>query len=619
MNLKGPAILGAMLAMLVAVSTVHGAGAIYSSPGNITLNQSSSLIKASVSVFSTKSLTVTASSNSSGLLFSTSKFNLTNTTGYNFVFYANASSQAVYGLTFSSGNYSLLVPVYINARHANKTQSVSGYAINIFGNVASNNQIVVYVTLNGSTVTAGNLFIQYNNVSDHLSLSTINSFDTLDLPALYGNVIFEYVTPSGQLIGPKIIAVANSSRLPNSQVETLTAYCSGKESNIQGTNNTIISTYTITPLENITCLLYNENTASYVSGVALQVYANGLPSRPYETDDIGEAVIPYPQGGWPIGLMALKPASKLYNIGLAYFNVVQMPNPLRITFNGKEVNNSVNGDEVTINPETQQNITINFGNGTSIWRDTSMPFNLNAVGIVSITATNATYSTFSAQVDFLQTQLTLASQNGTVIYPFKRYWLEVLNQGGQVATNFSSQLLINGQNIQFNDGIAERFMITNDSLSVSSPNPSYAVTNSLLSAPLPIYVVLPQNIQMGQIYTFQVDALNTSTPIPYTGSIYMTQDNHTQSIPVVSGTGTVSFSSADPVKFFSANSSVSLPSQTEYPINGSGLGVDYIAGIVAAIAVCFVGLGVYLKFFRDEDSRPRQSGNLNVGSIKMME
>ncbi len=604
-------VLFALVFLFVAgYSHAASSGYLYSAQSNVTLNQTSALQHESVQLFSNSSLSVIASANSSKVFFSTASFNLTPTTGYNFSFYVNASSPATYQLLFSSkaGNktVSLPIPVIVQKVQVKNTTSPN-YNINIFGNVQSNSQVVIYVTQNGNTVTSGNIFVQYNNISDHYSLSTVSSYATIDFPLLYGDVIFEYVAPNGQLVGPEVIQVANATRLPTSQVQTLTAYCNGKESNIEGSNGTIISTYTITPYTNITCSLYNQNTAAFVSGVTLQVIsAVGVPSMPYASNSFGQVVIPYPQGGWPIGMMALKPASKLYTIGAAYFNVVQMPNPLTY---------SVSGNTLTINPVIPQDITLGYPNGTKVTRNYNSSFNVTTVGDVSITGINSSYTTFSKVVDLKQTQLQFVVLNGHSIqtsgniYPYLSYKFELLNNNSQVSS-YTGTLVVGGTNLNFDNGVATGYLASYN-LTFQPYSNQYYIYTGLVAVPLSFYLSLPANPATGTLYPFTLVPMNisynlTDPLVHYSGNIYLKEGTQVIPIPISDGSGTISFSSSPAVLSFNGTSALVLAEQAIYPVDTSGRGFIY-AGVGIALVVIILlavllsrGSGRKVEFIGEE-------------------
>lgn len=581
--------------LLLAVFSIGSSHAtsnyLYSSQNNVTVNQSNTLVASSIQMFSNSTLQVTVSTNSSNILFSTSSFKLTPTTGYNFNFYVNASTTSKYFLTFVANNSaSYSVPVYVKSVQQNSTPS-NGYKIDLFGNVQSNSQVVVYVTKNGSTITDGNLFVQYNNISEQYSLSTINSFAKIDFPTLYGNVILEYVSPSGQLVGPQIIPVANASKLPNAQTQILTAYCNGKETNIQGNNNTIIATYSISPFTNITCSLYNQNTASYVSGVSVQVIENGVISRPYQTNLLGEVVIPYPTGGWTTGMMALRPASTQYDLGSAYFNVVPIQNPLTY---------SISGDLLTINPVIPQNVKITYPNGSVLNSDRNSTFTISSVGNVDVVASNSSYSTFSQEIYLKQIDLKLVTiDSGKVqtigdIYPYITYTFELM-QNGTLST-YTGNLIIGGKVFQFSNGVAHGYLQSYNMSFIPSSN-QYYVSTDLTALPTSFYLSLPPTLSEGHIYTFSMVAQNStqnnSDPsLHYTGNIYFTQDNKTVSVPISNGVGTVSFASTKPFTIsFNGTTALILASQIGYVKNTSGGDITYIGvgiGIVILVVVAIL-------------------------------
>ncbi|MEM3858743.1 MAG: hypothetical protein QW478_04980 [Candidatus Micrarchaeaceae archaeon] len=579
-----------ILLFLSLISIAHATSGkyLYSLQSNITLTESSSPVQSSVGLFSNSTLSVSASTNSSHIMLSKPNFNVT-TSGYNFTFDVNnASSPAEYWLTFSakvSSNHTATfsIPVYIQAPTQNV--SVSGYRINLFGNVQSNSQVVVYVTQNGATVTSGNLFIQYNNVSQHYSLSTINSYATVDFPQLYGNVIFEYVAPDGQLVGPLIVQVANSSSLPNAQRQVLTAYCNGKQTNIQTSNSTSIVTYQISPFQNISCLLYNQNTASFVSGVSVQLVSNGAISRPYPTNSLGEVVIPYPQGGWPIGVMAIRPAaSKLYSIGSAYFEVVPLPNPLTY---------SVNADNLIVNPVVPQTITITYPNGTVFTNSTNSSFKLTAIGNIKLEAVNPSYSTFSATITLSPIDLDFVIVNNGevqstgIIHPYITYTFELL-QGSSVY-DYNGNLAVGGTILSFSNGVAHGYL-TSYNLSFVPYSNEYSVSTNLVALPTSFYIALPSTISEGESYTFSMVpenyTLGNTTPIiHYTGEIYVTQNNKTTPIHVSDSIGTISFASSGPATFFfNSTPSLILAHQEVFVKNTSYGDITYIG----------VGAGVFL-------------------------
>ena len=604
--MKTQVIIGSLLFLILFLtfSSVHAASGMYSNVQNITVNQSTSLISSSVSIFSSnKTMTVSASANSSNLLFSSSQFNISSTKGYAFKFFVNASSVGTYALTFKSNDsYSITIPVYV-VKPPQQNISTSAYSIHVFGTVQSDSQVVIYVTDNGQTVTDGNLFIQYNNVSNHFSLSTVQSYATVDFPQLYGNVIFEYVTPTGSLVGPEIFQVANATRLPNAQVQQLEAYCNGKETNVQAGNSTVISTYTITPFENITCALYSQTTASYVEGVSLHLLSDGLPSMPYETNNFGEVTIPYPAGGWNIGVMQLSPISHDYSIGTAYFNVEPLPNPAQI---------SAAGDNLSINPVVNQTVSITFANGTTRTIDTSNQIYISALGKIKISVSNSSYSTLNKQVILNQTSLSLSAFNNgrelSRIYTYQIYTFE-LTQGSSPYP-YSGQVIIGGNPVQFKDGTARTYLTSvNDTSYISS---QYLISPSMTVMPLTFYLNLPSNPKMNNVYNVEMvpENISNDSTIPFTGSISMVSGNKTLSIPFANGIGQVTFADTDPATFSLNNSnSLILQSQTVYPVNDEYKEITEYG----AIAFFIVFLAVVFVFVRRKLTEKHESQTVFAG------
>ena len=551
----------ALVILSFTISASYGAGTsspLYSSPQNLTINQTTSLVHETILIAGNASYTVSPSS-SPNILFTTSSFKVSKTSGYNFSFYANVSRVGQYFLNFTTNStvtYSL--PIEVVAPH----KSSAGYAIEVFGTIASDSQVIIWAKQNGTTVQNGNLFIQYDNISNEISLAVAPYYARVDLPLIYGNVILEYQPPSGATVGPDIFTVANSTALPGTQIERIIPFCNGEETNLASTNNTVQSEYYITPDTNITCSLYSSSYAP-LSGVPLQVISNGILTRPYSSDPYGQDTIPAPAGGWTPGTMILRSPSNDYLLSPVLFDVVPIVNPMTVTSSG---------DQATIDPEVTQSISVTYPNGTKSTEDTNHSMIITAVGKVTITGSAPSYVAFNEQVDLHQISLTLAVKNETTqIYPYMDYIFELWQNNS--IYGYTGPAMIGNTQLSFTDGYASGHLQTNNDTTVI-PGGQYDVSTGLLASPLPVLLEISGSPKLNTLYTFSLVPLQGPTavagqerPINFSGDITMTQGSDTSQIPIVNGVGTVSFTSSTPVVFSinGTDSQIQLPTQTIYP------------------------------------------------------
>lgn len=580
--------------LLLAFGATHAASsAIYTSPLNITLNSSTSLIHTSVLVFGNQSLSVFPSSPSSDIFFSVSKFNVTPSTGYNFSFFVNASSPINTSLTFktnTSAAYVLPVRVKSNAIATNQT-----YLINVVGTVASYHSVTISIedTKTSTLVTQGELIVQYDGNSTAQALS--QPFMSLSFGNLYGQVIIEYVTPSGSVGAYEIINTANTvaNRAP------LSVSCNLRPIVIAGINTTAIPTYSVQPMQNITCTLLDNTDNTFPEGVASYILMNGQEYDPQPSNAMGQVTFPYPQGGWPVGSLVFKTASSSYSLGDALISVVPYPNPLTVDFNGIATNQTtLQGNIVEIIPNVQQEISIHFPNGTVSTYNTSSPIKVEAVGDIKLTASSPMYSAFSELIDLTPVPLTLTTSNQTSIYTFRTYKFLLVKDNS--VYNYTGIAHIGSTTLTFSNGEAVGYLNSTNT-TVVIPGGGYVVSPAVSVGLDPVIIILPPTVYTHRIYSFAL--VSNGTAVPYTGSLQMVQNNKTTMVPVTDGQGVIGFNSTAPVTISPLGSAAISPFMQKIdPVNASPFYFQFwFIGLVVLGIIAFVeGPGIYRRIKNQE-------------------
>ena len=366
---------------------------------------------------------------------------------------------------------------------------------------------------------------------------------------MYGQVIIEYVSPSGKVDAYEILNTA--SAVQNNP--PLLVSCNLQPISIPGINSTI-SEYSANPQQNITCTLLDNVDNIFPQGVESYIYMNGHEYDPQPSNAVGQVSFPPPVGGWPIETLIFKTASSIYTLGDAIVQVTPYQNPLSILFGGVPTNSTVlQGDSMQIVPGVFQHISVSLANGTVLKYATSSPINVTALGNVKITASNSSYGTFSRTVTFSQIPLTLKITDSSQVYTYRSYQFILTNNGN--IYNYNGPVYIGNTELVFSDGIADGFL-TNNNLSVSVPGGKYLISPGFSIGLAPVDIVLPSQVYTGTIYRFYLES-NKST-VPFSGSITMLQGNKTIAVPVSDGSGIISFSSADPVTLSNSPNSTGI-------------------------------------------------------------